>query len=74
MARRPFLLLELEKPITRLVTEFGFLDTAPIEQAIDTWLRGGRISIPEAQDRVLFKDLDPTKVPPLRIIASDIDG
>jgi NTE family protein len=63
-----------KKPITRLITEFGFLDTAPIEVAIDTWLRGGRISIPEAQDRLLFKDLDPTKVPPLRIIASDIDG
>jgi predicted acylesterase/phospholipase RssA len=32
------------------------------------------IKVPEAQDRLLFNDLDPTKVPPLRIIASDIDG
>src|ERR1700722_12321160 len=63
-----------KNPITRLVTEFGFLDTAPLEVAIDHWLRGGLISITTTQERLLFTDVDPTKVPPLRIIASDIDG
>jgi NTE family protein len=61
-------------PIRRLMTELGFLDTAPLETAIDTWLRGGKIKIPGTQERLLFSDLDPTKVPPLRIISSDIDG
>ena len=62
------------KPIDRLMAELGFLDTAPLEEAIDKWLRGGLISIPDAHKRLLFRDLDPSKVPPLRIIASDIDG
>jgi NTE family protein len=70
----PFFYRDWKKPITGLLTEFGFLDTAPLELAIDQWLRGGLISVPVAQERLLFKDLDPTKVPPLRIIASDIDG
>src|SRR3984957_10364039 len=72
--RTPFFYRDWKKPIRRLVTELGFLDTAPLEQALDQWLRGGVISIPKAQPRLLFRDLDPAKVPPLRIIASDIDG
>lgn len=70
----PFFYRNWKKPIKRLLTEFGFLDTAPLELAFDKWLRGGLIRVPAPQERLLFKDLDPTKVPPLRIIASDIDG
>ena len=62
------------EPLTRMVTEFGFFDTAPLEATIDRWLRGGRIKIPETQKRLLFGDLDPAKVPPLRIIASDLNA
>ena len=56
------------------MTELGFLDTTALEETIDKWLRSRVISIPEAQERLLFSDLDPTKVPPLRIIAKEIDG
>ena len=60
-------------PLRRLLVEHGFFDTAPIEEAIDRWLRAGKIAIPAGQPRLLFCDLDPRIVPPLRIIASDID-
>jgi NTE family protein len=58
--------------LTRLIASYGFFDSDPIEQTIDTWLRGGKINIPPHQERLLFSDLDPTKMPPLRIVASDI--
>ena len=60
-------------PLGRLLVDHGFFDTAPVEAAIDRWLRAGKVSIPSAQPRLLFSDLDPRIVPPLRIIASDID-
>jgi NTE family protein len=60
-------------PLTRMLTEHGFFDTAPIEETLDRWLRAAQIRIPESQPRLLFSDLDPTKVPPLRIIASDVE-
>jgi NTE family protein len=60
-------------PLSRLLTDYGFFDTAPVEGAIDQWLRAGKVLIPSSQARLLFRDLDPAIVPPLRIIASDID-
>jgi NTE family protein len=69
----PFFYRKWRDPLTRLLIEYGFFDTAPVEETIDRWLRAGRIQVPSDQARLLFSDLDPTKVPPLRIIASDID-
>jgi len=69
----PWFYRKWRAPLSRLVLDHGFFDTAPIEETIDRWLRSGRVSIPPGQPRLLFGDLDPSIVPPLRIIASDID-
>jgi NTE family protein len=69
----PFFYGRWRAPLARMLTEYGFFDTSQIEESIDRWLRAGRVQIPPGQARLLFRDLDPTKVPPLRIIASDID-
>jgi NTE family protein len=68
----PGFYLRWRKELARMATEYGFMDTAPLEAAIDRWLRGGTIRIPEDRERLLFSDLAPATVPPLRIIASDI--
>jgi NTE family protein len=69
----PWFYRRWRKPLRRMVSEYAFFDTAPIEGVIDGWLRAARIEIPPTQPRLLFSDLDPTRVPPLRIIASDVD-
>jgi NTE family protein len=69
----PFFYRKWRAPLGRLLVDHGFFDTAPVEDAIDGWLRAGKVSIPPDQPRLLFSDLDPSIVPPLRIIASDID-
>ena len=62
------------EPLTRMMTHFGFFETHPIEATLDRWLRGGSVQIPVEKERLLFGDLDPAIVPPLRIIASDINA
>jgi predicted acylesterase/phospholipase RssA len=69
----PGFLLKWRRPLSQLVTEFGFLASEPIEAAVDQWLRGGAIQIPPDKERLLFSDLAPEIVPPLRIIASDVE-
>jgi NTE family protein len=69
----PLFYRQWRTPLRRLLSEHGFFDTGPVEAAIDGWLRAGKLTIPAEQPRLMFRDLDPSIVPPLRIIASDID-
>jgi NTE family protein len=70
--KSPGFYIKWRDPLSRLASEFGFMDTAAVETAIDQWLRGGRVKIPAEKPRLLFSDLAAAPVPPLRIIASDI--
>jgi hypothetical protein len=64
-----WLYLRWRKRLGTLSSNFGLMQTAPIEAVIDQWFLKGNVDTAAGQPRVLFKDLKSD----LRIIASDID-
>lgn len=70
--KAPSFYLSWRSPIRRMRQDLGFFDTAALERTFDKWLRM-KIAIADEKDRVLFSDLDPNVIPPLRLIASDVE-